>query len=200
MSQITQHEIHPYEIKIQNTLKQCKRDLSENNYDLILKYDMAMIRDTLAMATRNKHLEILLSLSRILKIDWIVVTKDDIDQLVYEVMKKYSLDGKETHTTWDHKKILKIFFRWIKLGSRNFSDVGNPAETDKIKLKRVKNKLVREDLLTDDDVQKILKSTLHPRDRALFSVQAEAGTRPGEILSLRIKDVKLTQYGAKISG
>ena len=123
MSQITQHEIHPYEIKIQNTLKQCKRDLSENNYDLILKYDMAMIRDTLAMATRNKHLEILLSLSRILKKDWTLVTKDDIDQLVYEVMKKYSVDGKETHITWDHEKILKIFFRWFQLGSRNFSDI-----------------------------------------------------------------------------
>ena len=199
MSQTTQHEIHPYEIKIQNTLKQCRRDLSEANYDLILKYDMAMIRDTLALATRNKHLEILLSLSRMLKKDWTCVSKDDIDRLVYEIMKKYSMDGKETHTTWDHKKILKIFFRWFKLGSRNFSDVGNPIETDKIKLKRVKNKLVREDLLTDEDIQKILKCTLHPRDRALFSVQAEAGTRPGEILSLRIKDVKLTQYGAKIS-
>ncbi|MDH3341107.1 MAG: hypothetical protein OEL84_07460 [Nitrosopumilus sp.] len=110
-------------------------------------------------------------------------------------MKKYSIDGKETHTTWDHKKILKIFFRWCKLGNRNFSDVGNPPETDKIKLKRVKNNLVREDLLTDEDIQKILKSTLHPRDRVLFLVQSEAGTRPGEILSLRIKDVKLTQFG-----
>ena len=128
MSQSVQHEIHPYEIKIQNTLKQCKRDLSEVNYGLILKYGVIMIRDTLAMATRNKHLEILLSLLRILKKNWEQATKDDIDQLVYEVMKKYSLDGKETHTTWDHKKILKIFFRWLKLGSRNFSDVGNPIE------------------------------------------------------------------------
>ena len=105
MSQITQHEIHPYEIKIQNTLKQCKRDLSESSYELILKYDMVMIRDTLALATRNKHLEILLSLSRILKKNWITVMKDDVDQLVYEVMKKYSIDGKETHTTVFKKHI-----------------------------------------------------------------------------------------------
>ncbi|MDH3341108.1 MAG: hypothetical protein OEL84_07465 [Nitrosopumilus sp.] len=76
MSQTTLHEIHPYEIKIQNTLKQCKRNLSKTNYDLILKYDMAMTRDTLALATRNKHLEILLSLSRILKKDWNLVVKD----------------------------------------------------------------------------------------------------------------------------
>ena len=56
MNQVTQHEIYPYEIKIQNTLKQCKRVLSKNNYDLILKYDVIMIRNTLAMAIRNKHL------------------------------------------------------------------------------------------------------------------------------------------------
>ena len=39
--------------------------------------------------------------------------------------------GQETNYTYDHKKILKLFFRWFKLGSRDFKDVGDPAEEEK---------------------------------------------------------------------
>lgn len=58
MRQTTQNEVHPYDVKIRNLLKKCKMELSENNYDLIIRYDVVMIQDTLSLATRNKHLEI----------------------------------------------------------------------------------------------------------------------------------------------
>lgn len=158
-----------------------------------------MINDTLGYATRCKNLEVVLSLSRKIKKDWNDVTKDDINQLVYDIMTTYSKDGQESHSTWDHKKILKIFFRWLKLGSRSFQDVGNPSETDKIKTKSVKNKIIREQLLTNDDLVLLLKFCRNPRDKAMISVSFEAGCRPGELLSLRIKHVKVDQYGAILS-
>jgi len=69
-----------------------------------------MVNESLAKATLVKHLEIILSLSRLLNYkDWRRLTKDDIDRLVSIMMQKYSETGQETSTTWDHKKILKRF-------------------------------------------------------------------------------------------
>lgn len=110
-----------------------------------------------------------------------------------------SQNGQETNTTWDHKKILKIFVRWIKLGSREFREVGNPSEIKNVKLKKVKDKIAREDLLTDDDVSKLLYACSgNLRDQAFLSCHYEAGTRPGEILSLKIKHVKFDNNSAVI--
>jgi len=193
-------QIHDYDSVIESLTKHIKQELSLKNSELILKYDKVMIRESLAKATRRKHLEILLSLSRLLKKDWELVTKDDIEELVFKIMQKYSQEtGQETNSTWDHKKVLKIFFRWFKLGSRQHNVVGDPIETKNVRLREVRSKIVREDLLTQEDIEKLLlacKGNL--RDKALIHVHAEAGTRPGEILSLRLKHVKFDDKGAVI--
>ncbi|MGH2639578.1 MAG: tyrosine-type recombinase/integrase, partial [Rhabdochlamydiaceae bacterium] len=191
-------DAYDFDRLLENVLRAIRTELSKNNIDLILKYDKEMVRSSLSKATRLKHLSTVLSLSRMLRKDWGAVTKEDINELLYNVMKTYSPSGQETHSTWDHKKVLKIFFRWFKLGSRDHLEVGDPEETKRIRLKHIKNTLTREQMLTDDDISKLLRSCVNPRDRALLHVHSEAGTRPGEILSLKIKHVKFDQYGAFI--
>ncbi|HUT06983.1 MAG TPA: tyrosine-type recombinase/integrase [Nitrosopumilaceae archaeon] len=192
-------EVHPFEKKIKQAYVLAKNVMSKNNFELFQKYDMAMIGDISAIATRHHQLDVIVRLTRLANKDWSIVTKEDINKLVFQIMNKHSPEGKENWTTWDYKKILRVYFRWLKLGNRDFKKVGDPSELSNVKMKKVRNKLVREDLLTDEDISRIIKATINPRDRALFSVQAEAGTRPGEILSLRIKHVKIDQYGAKIA-
>lgn len=193
-------EIHDYDQRIEAMKKTIQNELSPKNSQLILNYDKEMVNISLAKATRRKHLEVLLLQSRMLNKDWDQATKQDIDELVYQIMQKYSSEsGQETNCTADHKKILKIFFRWIKLGSRNHSDVGDPPETKKIKTRKIKSKIVREHLLTEEDLEKLLlacKGNL--RDKALIHIQYEAGTRPGELLSLKIRHVKFDKLGAFI--
>jgi hypothetical protein len=117
-------EIHPYDMKIEATYRLIEKELSEENITLIKKYDKYMTRQSLAKATRLKHLQIILNLSRMTKKNWTKVVKDDIDNLIFKVVQTYGdTNGKETNTTYDHKKILKIFFRWIKFGSREFKEV-----------------------------------------------------------------------------
>ena len=83
---------------------------------------------SMARATRILNLRTLLSLSRMLDRNWSDVTRSDVDDLVYKIMKKYSSgDGQETNTTSDHKKILKIFFRWFKLGSRGWKKISSQS-------------------------------------------------------------------------
>ncbi len=180
--------------------RQIQIELSAENVELISQYDMEMVRQSIAIATRQKHLKTLLSLSRLLQKNWSDVKKNDIEQLVYEIMKRHGDEsGKETNYSYDHKKILKIFFRWMKLGSREFNRVGDPPETAQVRMKKVKDKIIREDLLTDDDISRLIHACgENARDRALIDCHYEGGTRPGEILSLMIKHVKFDQYGANL--
>lgn len=191
--------IHPYDRRINSTLKLLEKVLSKYNFTIIKNYDKELVNNSLAKATRLKHLQIVLNLSRMIKKDWNQVTKQDVSDLVYHIMQTYSDTGQENNVTWDHKKILKIFFRWFKLGSREFRIVGDPEETKFVKLKTVKSKIVREQLLTEDDLKKLLVACkTNPRDRAMLDVHYEAGTRPGELLSLKIKHVKFDEFGVVI--
>ena len=196
----TKNTIYPYDQSFDQVYKAIQRDLSSDNSLLLQKYDHEMVNQSLSKATRLKHLKVMLSLSRMIKKDWKDVTKEDIDGLVYRIMQTYASDtGRETESSRDFKKVLKIFFRWFKLGSRSFDEVGDPVETKKIKLKQVESKVIREDLITESDRTAILNACEeNARDRALIDCHHEAGTRPGEILSLKIKHVKFDDFGAVI--
>ena len=194
------HSDYYYLSKITNQQKALKKLLNVAEYRLVEKYEHVMINESLADATRCKHMETILSLTRILgKKQWLTLSSNDIELLVVNVMRKHSDNGQETNTTYDHKKILKIFFRWLKLGSRSFRDVGNPPELKNVKLKQVKDKIVREDLITEDDIRNMLAACAVSRDKAFLHVHYEAGTRPGEILSLKLKHVTSDKYGMKIN-
>lgn len=192
-------EIYDHDKLIAQTFELIKKDLSQEQYDLARQYDVAMVKDALSKSTRLKQLKMLLSLGRLVNKDWSKVTKNDIDQLVVRIMDEYSDSGKETETTRDHKKVLKLFFRWYKLGLRNYRKVGDPQEIKDIVMKRPADKIIRESLIDEKDLANLLNACGESsRDRAFLHVHYEANTRPGEILSLQIKHVKLDKFGAVI--
>ena len=193
-------EIYEHDKLMKQTYDLMSRDLSVEYCKLVRKYDVAMVKDALSKSTRLKHLKMLLSLGRILKKDWPNATKDDIDNLVVRIMDIYSNSGKETETTRDHKKVLKIFWRWYKLGSRSFKKVGDPQETADIVMKKPAEKITRESLIDDKELQNLLHACgENARDRAFLHVHYEAATRPGEVLSLQLKHVTRDKYGANIA-
>lgn len=159
-----------------------------------------MVNLGIGKATRIKQLQILLTLSRKVNKNWSDVVKSDIDRLVRDIMNEYGdVNGDETESSRDFKKILKLFFRWLKLGSREYKEVGDPPETKGIRLKKPKDKITRENLLKEEDLTKILYACgENLRDRAFIDVHLEAGTRPGEILSLQLKHVEFDKIGARI--
>jgi len=196
----TKSSIYDYDDRMNRTWNLIKNELSKKNQDLIERYDNLMITSSMAKATRHKHLQTILNLTRFLDKDWSESSSHDISKLVVEIVRRYANDnGQETYTSYDHKKILKIFYRWFKLGSREFKEVGNPPETKSVKIKTPTDRLSREDLITDDDKERLLRACgENQRDRAFIDVHSEAGTRPGEILSLSIKHVVFDEYGAII--
>jgi len=193
-------DIYNYDKRLERTHKLLKRDLSTKNYNFIKKYDQYLTREARAKAYRLKSINTLLTLSRILKKDWDQANKEDIENLVTEVMNLYSNQkGQETNTTADCKKYLKMFFRWLKLGSKEFKEVGDPPETKAVRIQKVKDTLVREELITEDDFTRLIHAAKHPRTRALIAIYYDGGARPGEALSLKIKHVKQDKYGFVIN-
>jgi len=60
-----------------------KNELSESNVKLISQYDMEIVIQSIAIATRQKHLRTLLGLTRILRKDWKKVTIHSIEGITH---------------------------------------------------------------------------------------------------------------------
>lgn len=60
-------------------------------------------------------------------------------------MDAYSKNGKDTNYNYNHKKILRMFFRWLKLGNRDYKyclkkyKTGDPPETEDIIMRKPDN-------------------------------------------------------------
>lgn len=185
---------------MQGIFSKAERTLSEQNLDLIRRYDSEMATLGLKKSTRVKQISLIVDMSIRIGKNWKEVMKEDIDSLIRSIIDKFGDNlGGETETTRDYKKSLKPFFRWFKLGTRDYREVGDPPELKSIRMKSVKDKIVREELLTEEDHKKLLEAcSNNARDRAFLDVHYEAGTRPGEILNLKIKHVKFDKNGAVI--
>src|SRR3990170_1809035 len=58
--------------------------------------------------------------------------------------------------------------------------------------------MLPEEILTEDDIKKLVESANNLRDKAFILVLYESGCRIGEILSLRIRNVQFDDYGAAL--
>ncbi len=86
---------------------------------------------------------------------------------------------------------LRFFFRWM-----------NPASTSmfiNVKTRYKKNILPVTAVLTQEEALRIVQAARCQRDRALIFTLWDTGARIGEILSLKVGDVTLDQYGAALT-
>jgi len=176
-----------YDRKLERSYKKANESLSQENASLIQRYDSEMATLGLKKSTRAKQIAMLVDISIRIGKNWNVVVKEDIDHLIRTIIDEYGDElGGETETTRDYKKSLKPFFRWIKFGTRDFREVGDPPELKSIRLKQVKEKIMREQLLTENDHQKLLSVCAgNDRDRAFLDVHYEAGTSPTSATTTR---------------
>jgi len=176
-----------------------KGSLSENNLELFLKYNDDMIVHSNSESTRYKNLNHFALLTNILGKDWKDIQESDLRVVVAKIITKYGDNGKESGYTRVLKISLKAIVRFTKLGIRNRPEDGELPMLLFIKSKKVKDKLTREDLPTDDEVNRILAvCSDSTRDKAMFAVHAEAGTRIGELLGMAIKDFTIDKNGGII--
>lgn len=112
--------------------------------------------------------------------------KEDIFNLVQKIEQSHYSDW----TKHDYKAMLRIFYKWLRRTDEF------PEEVKWIRPGRRRKNILPEELITEEEVKRLVESASHPRDKALVLVLYESGCRPGEILTLRIKNVQFDEYGA----
>ena len=158
------------------------------NRELILAFDSDLMARGITDIRRTKYLNILPRISNLLGKSFREATKKDIKGIVVTVR---SLKLAEW-TKSDILICLKRFFNYLY----DMAPGQQPAQTAWIKVKRVKGRLLPEQLLTEQDVKKLVEECENSRDKAFVLALYESGGRIAELLNLRRKHVTFDSYGA----
>lgn len=112
------------------------------------------------------------------------VTKDDVEYYILSLKKV-----KNQNTIHRYKIELNFFFKWLKPNNDFFSEIVT---------KKIDTDLKIEELITEDEAEKIIQNTRNQRDRAFIHVLYDSAARLSEIINMKKKDVFFDQYGGKI--
>jgi integrase/recombinase XerD len=171
--------------KIRNSSELC-----DENKMAILEFQNQCFSEGLSEVRIVKYMSTLCQIGITLGQDFRSVKRDDIFNLVRKIETNKSYADWTKH---DYKVALKRFFRWLRGGE----DYPEEVKWIKTTVKNGNHKLP-EEMLTEEEIQKIIGCSEHPRDKAFVSVLYESGCRIGELLTLRLKHIHPDRYGAKI--
>jgi integrase len=132
----------------------------------------------------KKEIYVLKTLSQLLGHIFRKAEKKEMLQLFSQIELSNYSDWSKT----EFKAILKRFYKWL-LGEDQYY----PECVAWIKTKDVKNNILPEELLTEEDVLRVINSCQFIRDKAFIHLLYESGARIGEILTLRIKHVTFAE-------
>lgn len=131
-----------------------------------------------------KYLNHLCIMDRVMNKDFSIVDENDIVTFLSWLEKK-------DYTEWtkrDYKISLKKFFKWLNDGME-------PLFTEWVKYAVKNDKILRtEDVLSRKEVIRIVDKASGFRNKSFINILYESGSRIGEMMNLRIRDVKFGKY------
>lgn len=187
-------DIYNYEKRIDDEIKKIgESKISDRNKKIIYDFRDSCLMEGLSKARITRILGTMRMMAERLGKDFDKATKKDIMDLVQKIQtnEKYSVLTKHTH-----KVILKKFYKWFKGDNERY-----PEEISwmKCNVKRSQLNLPSEKgLLTEKDIQKLMRTANNPRDKALISVVYESGCRIGEIMSCKINSITFDKLGCSL--
>ena len=190
-------DIHQYELKYRQVEAQVRNStISDRNKELIFAYrDTCLLQNTCKRVRLIRVMGSLVVFARLLDQDFDTLTKRDVERLVARLLSRDPPYSPET--LGHYKAIIKRFLTWV-LAPDEFPN-GTPPPAVKWLTGHVrrsdKRHLNRSELLTPDDVARVLDVTRLPRDQALVSALWETGGRISELGNLQLKHVSKAPHG-----
>lgn len=197
------YDAYDYKDRLEKVIKQIRNDpsISERNKQEIIKFKDNCFVEKISTGRIAKYMYDLKTLSNWLGKDFEDANKDDIRTLVGKIEQKTYYKkrlGKEIpykeSTKRDFRITLRKFYKWL----RDTEDFPEEVKWIKSTGRRGKRIELPEDMLSEEDIKKLLNFADNPRDKAFISIIYESGCRIGEMLFLRIKHVKFDKYGAQL--
>jgi site-specific recombinase XerD len=109
-------------------------------------------------------------------------------QDVIEVLEKIEMTDIAASSKNEYQKTLKKFFRWLK--GEDWEGLRNIKGNRKIYKKP--------EIITKDEILRLIDAANHPRDKALVALLYEGGFRIGELASIKFKDIEFNKFGGKV--
>jgi integrase/recombinase XerD len=198
-----EESIHRRQQGIEVLFVKAKSEMSEEDFQLMSNYDNYMKSKGNGLLFRYNQLCTFRRLTRDMiagKWNWKDVDQTKLMELVGQIMDKNSDHGRESETSHCMKLDLRRIVRYVITGN-NEKDLenGEPQIIKFLKSRKPKSKLTKEQLPTKEEITKLIDTCADSsRDKALFSLHAEAGNRIGETLSLKIKNFRVDEFGGII--
>ncbi|HAZ28710.1 MAG TPA: hypothetical protein DCY48_02960 [Candidatus Magasanikbacteria bacterium] len=162
------------------------KNISERNKEFILQFCRdRQIKKGFSSARILKLLNKLKLIAYLFKVDFNKATKEDIDTFLEIITTNQKLSKA---TKVDYFIILKVFYKWL-LGE----DKKYPSLVDDIKTTLKKKERLPSEILTEEEVNILINSTINIRDKAVISILSDSGCRVGELISLRLRDIKFNE-------
>lgn len=168
--------------------------ITVKNVKLILDFYRTRTLEGKSLGTRRKEIYMLINLARFLDKDFDIVTKEDLKEVVLKI------DTSNRFSLWTKCKLrlmLKQFYKWLKYGDDYLFHEEYPEDVKWIK-KSLKKKdephISVKELITEEQMKKLIEAADHPRDKAFMGILTESGARIAEIGNLRIKDVYQDEF------
>ncbi len=157
--------------------------------------------ENLSPAREAKFIDELRTIRLSINKDFLKLDKQDIQNYILDLNKSQLAPT----TQADYRKHIKRFIRWLWIENGRYEDDGNRSYPKIIswihdpRKETNRNGIIREVLLEEVDVLKIINSCKLPMWKALMWILWEAGLRPGELLNLRVRDIEPTEHGIRVN-
>lgn len=163
-----------------NSLK-CN-DCSERNKELLQRYVKFCKNRGNRKSTITADLVMAIRMSGFFKMDMDSITEADFDRLTDHLEA-----GKKDD--FGYRKFIKKFLRWT-------TGDNLPKWVKDMKVPHKNTPVQPSDLLTKEEIDRLLNACTHSRDKAMIATLLDSGMRIGALGTLRIKGVQLNSAGA----
>ena len=124
------------------------------------------------------------------------VTREDFSNCFY------ALRDRRPATKENAYVVLHRFFGWLgeREGEDNEEKYIKILGKERYKRPKGEKRIIKgEDLPTQEEIDRIIKFAMNPRDKAMISMSFDLGTRPKELLGLNVGDVNFDELGAVVT-
>lgn len=176
---MTDIDIHNYPRWLERERELARSSLSARNFELAERFEDHCTNSNLALATTRRYLYDLRRIAGLLGKDFDKAGVGDIERVVNQFSRSDYAPSTKLHL----KIVLKTFYKWLRGGEVY------PPEVKWIKTTMSRtDALLPGELLTEDDVLKLVEAAGNPRDKAFIFTLYESGGRIGEVGRMRIRD------------
>lgn len=190
-------DVHNYTERLEHYLEliEADKNISKENKDLLKEFKDELLNGfvlgkKVSIGRTYKYLWICKVLMERMKTSIKLMKTDDLKKLIMDLEKEKANEWNAS-TMAECRLTLKKFLQWFNKAYETKFDYswlryGNPTKGSKLP----------EEILTEEEVLRLLDYCNNLRDKTLIYVLYESGCRIGEILSLKIKNVEFDEYGA----